>query len=107
MGPPCNGPIFVYSDKGEFMITKIDLKEDVTRWSPRIPTDLITLIGYISVGKFRFDRYYNKPGQKYYQAPIDVGPLFDTGSNTIGYRIFYRGYQIQVDNVLDEITISD
>lgn len=89
------------------MITKIDLKEDVTKWFSRVPTDLLTLLGNISVRKFRFDRYYNRPGQKYYQAPIEVGPLFDTGSNAIGYRIFYRGYQVLVDNVLNEITISN
>ena len=83
----------------------ISLKKDAEDWYTKVPTDLVTLIGNISVDKFRFDRYYNKPGQKYYQAPIEVGPLFDTMSNTIGYRIFYRGYQIQVDNVLDEITI--
>jgi len=107
MGPPYNGPIFVYSNKGGSMITKIDLKEDVTRWFPRVPTDLLTLVGNISVHKFRFGRYYNQPNKKYYQAPIEVGPLFDTGSNTIGYRIFYRGYQVLVDNVLNEITISN
>lgn len=90
------------------MVTTIDMNNVMrSNWFRSVPSDLLTLVGNITVHKFRFDRYYNRPGQKYYQAPIEVGPLFDVNSNTIGYRIFYRGYQIQVDNVLNEITVSD
>ena len=77
-----------------------------SNWFWSVPSDLKVLIGNITAHKFNFDRYYNKPGQKYYQAPIDVGPLYDHNSNEIGYRIFYRGYWIEVDNVLHQITVD-
>ena len=70
-----------------------------------VPSPLYTLINNIVCYHFRFERYYNKPDQTYYRAQIDVGPLFDTGSNFIGYRILYKGYQVQVDHILNKITV--
>ena len=71
-----------------------------------LPSDLWPLLKNISFGRFHFDRYYNKPGLTYYQAPIDIGPLFDVNHNMIGYRIFYREFTVGVDNILNEIQIE-
>jgi len=91
------------------MEIKIDLTQPIRTWYKIVPEEIDVLIGHITTNlpkqKFNFDRYYNKSGQKYYQSPIDVGPLFDVNCNTIGYLIYYKGYKIQIDNVLKEICI--
>lgn len=87
----------------------LDISKPPGEWFDDVPSCLMVLVGHITSPlpnqRFNLKRFYNKPGQRYYQSPIDVGPLFDINANTIGYLIFYKGYQIQVDNVLNRITI--
>jgi len=95
------------------MEIKIEIKIDTTRpvyeWDCDIPSPLYTLIIHAvstqSGEQFDFERYYNKQGKTYYRHPISVGPLFDVNHRTIGYLIYYKGYEIQIDNVLNEICI--
>lgn len=95
------------------MEIKIDIKIDTTRpvyeWDSNIPSPLYTLIMHVVATRpgerFDFERYYNKPGKNYYRHPISVGPLFDVNCNILGYLIYYKGYEIQIDNVLNEICI--
>lgn len=87
----------------------LDITKPAISWMKDVPNDLSVLIGYITSPfpnrRFNFKRFYNKPGQRYYQSPISVNSLFDMNGCMAGYLINYKGYEIQVNESLHEICI--
>ena len=75
------------------------------RLKTTVPKEIYRFINCIQNDKFAYEKYIYKINQTYYKKPIYVETLFDINNVTIGYTVFYQGYQIQIDNMLNEITI--